>query len=254
MPKNFRNSSFGLITRCQNCGKRYFLPGRRGGSGLATCVGGVVVLGVAVFCCGGLALIGSRSHRDPAPDAHKEPRTVARVQDRNANAELQPAVAGGEPAPEVGPAQPMSERLTILPRQLPTPEEEADAADRFRLAKAFYNGKNYQTAKEVLTFLVGEYTDTKAALEARQFLDRKELAVIDVAPYVRKPRPEVAQGPPRKSDSKPEPVYDQPPPSEANGVVFLPTRHDKGGTVNVRGYTRKDGTYVAPYTRHAPRR
>lgn len=27
-----------------------------------------------------------------------------------------------------------------------------------------------------------------------------------------------------------------------------------GGTVHVRGYTRKDGTYVAPHTRHAPRR
>jgi len=27
-----------------------------------------------------------------------------------------------------------------------------------------------------------------------------------------------------------------------------------GGRVYVRGYTRKDGTYVAPYTRSAPRR
>lgn len=28
----------------------------------------------------------------------------------------------------------------------------------------------------------------------------------------------------------------------------------RGGTVNVRGYTRKDGTYVPPHTRSAPRR
>jgi hypothetical protein len=251
MPKNFRNSSFGLITRCQNCGKRYFLPGRRKTTGLVTCVGGVAVLGLGVLCCGGLGLIGTRSQRDSAPNINKNRPAVARVQEPNAKAE--PAPAEPEPPPEVGPARPVAERLTILPRQLPTAEEEVDAADRFRLAKAFYNGKNYQTAKEVLTFLVGEYPDTKVAPEVRQFLDRKELAGIDLPAYVRKSRPEVAEGP-RKSEGKFEPVYEQPPASEAKGVVFLPTRHDKGGTVNVRGYTRKDGTYVAPYTRHAPRR
>lgn len=30
--------------------------------------------------------------------------------------------------------------------------------------------------------------------------------------------------------------------------------NSSGGTVNVRGYTRKDGTYVRPHTRSAPRR
>ena len=32
------------------------------------------------------------------------------------------------------------------------------------------------------------------------------------------------------------------------------TRSSSGGTVNVKGYTRKDGTYVRPHTRSAPRR
>jgi hypothetical protein len=253
MPKNFRNSSFGLITRCQNCGRRYFLPDRPKGTGLATCLGGVVVLGLGVACCGGLGLLGSRSHRDPDPPARKEPPAVARVPDAPARAEPIPAPAKAEPDRPDPPTPPAAERLTILPRQLPTIDEERDAAERFRLARAFYNGNNYRTAKEVLTFLLGEYPDTKVAPEAKQFLERKELAAIGVPPYVRKARPEAAQGP-RKAEGKPEPVYEQPPPSEAKGVVFLPTRHDKGGTVNVREYYRKDGTYVAPYTRHAPRR
>lgn len=32
------------------------------------------------------------------------------------------------------------------------------------------------------------------------------------------------------------------------------TKTSSGGTVNVKGYTRKNGTYVAPHTRSAPRR
>lgn len=32
------------------------------------------------------------------------------------------------------------------------------------------------------------------------------------------------------------------------------TKASTGGTVNVKGYTRKNGTYVAPHTRSAPRR
>jgi hypothetical protein len=215
-------------------------------------LGGIGVLGVGVLCCGGLGLMGSRSNRDRDVNVNKEPPPVARVQEPRAKAEPQPEPAEARPGIQAEPPSP-PERLTIRPRQLPTAEEETDAADRFRLARAFYNGKNFQTAKEVLTFLVGEYPDTKVAPEVNQFLKRKELAAIHVPAYVRKSRPEVAEAP-RKSESKPEPVYEQPPSSEANGVVFLPTRHDKGGTVNVRGYTRKDGTYVAPYTRHAPRR
>lgn len=33
-----------------------------------------------------------------------------------------------------------------------------------------------------------------------------------------------------------------------------PTKTSSGGTVQVKGYTRKNGTYVAPHTRSAPRR
>jgi hypothetical protein len=87
-----------------------------------------------------------------------------------------------------------------------------------------------------------------------------ELVVIDVPAYVRKPRPVVvrAEGPSPKgavpeSEPTPEKVYERPTSQEAPGVVFLPSRN-QSGLVNVRGYTRKDGTYVAPYTRHAPRR
>lgn len=32
------------------------------------------------------------------------------------------------------------------------------------------------------------------------------------------------------------------------------TRSSSGGTVHVKGYTRKDGTYVKPHTRSAPKR
>lgn len=32
------------------------------------------------------------------------------------------------------------------------------------------------------------------------------------------------------------------------------TKTSSGGTVHVKGYTRKDGTYVKPHTRSAPRR
>src|SRR4051812_18273734 len=62
-----------------------------------------------------------------------------------------PAEAGWEKKPTVP-----VETLTVAPRELPSEQDEVDAADRFRLAKAFYNGKNYQTAKEVLAFLLGE--------------------------------------------------------------------------------------------------
>jgi uncharacterized membrane protein YgcG len=34
--------------------------------------------------------------------------------------------------------------------------------------------------------------------------------------------------------------------------AYSPSSPSGGGTVHVRGYTRKDGTYVAPYTRRAP--
>jgi predicted nucleic acid-binding Zn-ribbon protein len=253
LPKNFRNSSFGLITRCQNCGKRYFLPDRRRTSGLATCLGGMIVLGFGVVCCGGIGMLGSRSNRDATPNANKEQPAVARAPEAPPKVEPESTRADPKPVANSKPAEPPVEHLAVLPRQLPTLEEERDAADRFRLARAFYNGNNYRTSKEVLVFLLGEYPDTKVAPDARVFLERKELAAINVPPYVRKPRPEVAEGS-RKSNAKPEPVYEQPQSSEADGVVFLPSRQYKGGTVNVRGYVRKDGTYVAPYTRHTPRR
>jgi len=43
----------------------------------------------------------------------------------------------------------------------------------------------------------------------------------------------------------------------AAGAGYVPSvgaDHPVGGPVHVRGYTRKNGTYVAPYTRRAPRR
>jgi hypothetical protein len=45
-------------------------------------------------------------------------------------------------------------------------------------------------------------------------------------------------------------------PPTVNIPTYLPGSSFAGNpaTVNVRGYTRKDGTYVAPYTRRAPRR
>jgi len=39
----------------------------------------------------------------------------------------------------------------------------------------------------------------------------------------------------------------------ANSYNYRPNT-STGGTVNVKGYTRKDGTYVRPHTRSAPRR
>lgn len=43
-----------------------------------------------------------------------------------------------------------------------------------------------------------------------------------------------------------------PPPSSAGEATASPSA--TGGPVNVRGYYRKDGTYVRPHTRNAPRR
>lgn len=41
--------------------------------------------------------------------------------------------------------------------------------------------------------------------------------------------------------------------SPTNSYNYSPST-STGGTVNVKGYTRKDGTYVRPHTRSAPRR
>lgn len=41
--------------------------------------------------------------------------------------------------------------------------------------------------------------------------------------------------------------------STSNSSTVSPSRSG-GGTVHVKGYTRKDGTYVRPHTRSAPRR
>jgi hypothetical protein len=42
--------------------------------------------------------------------------------------------------------------------------------------------------------------------------------------------------------------------SSNNSYTKSSTRTSSGGTVQVKGYTRKNGTYVAPHTRSAPRR
>jgi hypothetical protein len=47
----------------------------------------------------------------------------------------------------------------------------------------------------------------------------------------------------------PSKTYNNPPSS----YNYTPST-SSGGTVHVKGYTRKDGTYVSPHTRSAPRR
>lgn len=47
----------------------------------------------------------------------------------------------------------------------------------------------------------------------------------------------------------PSKTYNNPTPS----YNYMPST-SSGGTVHVKGYTRKDGTYVSPHTRSAPRR
>lgn len=42
--------------------------------------------------------------------------------------------------------------------------------------------------------------------------------------------------------------------SYKNSYTNSSTNTSSGGTVQVKGYTRKNGTYVAPHTRSAPRR
>lgn len=42
--------------------------------------------------------------------------------------------------------------------------------------------------------------------------------------------------------------------SSNNSYTKSSTRTSSGGTVQVKGYTRKNGTYVAPHTRSAPRK
>ncbi len=50
--------------------------------------------------------------------------------------------------------------------------------------------------------------------------------------------------------AKPEPPRGATAPASAASPSFAPSR--PGGSVYVQGYTKKDGTYVAPYTRSAP--
>src|SRR5688500_13748015 len=57
-PKNFRNASYGTVTRCQNCGKKFLLPERPKGTPLLTCLVGVGAVGLVVLlCCGGVGLL-----------------------------------------------------------------------------------------------------------------------------------------------------------------------------------------------------
>ncbi|WP_374175188.1 hypothetical protein [Flavobacterium tructae] len=42
--------------------------------------------------------------------------------------------------------------------------------------------------------------------------------------------------------------------SSGSSYTKSPIRTSSGGSVHVKGYTRKNGTYVAPHTRSAPRR
>lgn len=43
-------------------------------------------------------------------------------------------------------------------------------------------------------------------------------------------------------------------PVDAGGSAAAAEQASTGGTVHVKGYFRKDGTYVRPHTRRAPRR
>lgn len=63
------------------------------------------------------------------------------------------------------------------------------------------------------------------------------------------PQPSV---PAQVATPPPAPAYSPPEPSQS--YVTPPSTTGGGKTVHVRGYTRKDGTYVAPHTRSAPRR
>lgn len=56
---------------------------------------------------------------------------------------------------------------------------------------------------------------------------------------------------PASTPSQP-PAYS--PPEPVQSYTSPPVSSGGGKTVHVRGYTRKDGTYVAPHTRSAPRR
>jgi hypothetical protein len=54
-----------------------------------------------------------------------------------------------------------------------------------------------------------------------------------------------------KGEPKPRKSYNRQP---ASSGILGGGVSSGGGTVHVNGYTRKNGTYVAPYTRSAPRR
>jgi hypothetical protein len=49
-------------------------------------------------------------------------------------------------------------------------------------------------------------------------------------------------------------TYEPPPPANDHPVAAVGHSNGGGGAVHVKGYHRKDGTYVPPHTRSAPRR
>jgi hypothetical protein len=129
-------------------------------------------------------------------------------------------------------------------------DDEIEAESLMRLARSFMATRSYRAAKGLLQSVLGEYPTSRSAPAARAALRAEELASIDIPPYVRQPRPSAADGPLTPAG----PVPSLPEPRDAGRTGHIPLPGEDGKTVFVRGYVRRDGTYVPSYTRHPPRR
>jgi uncharacterized membrane protein YgcG len=82
-------------------------------------------------------------------------------------------------------------------------------------------------------------------------LEEKYKPCIECHPEL---RPKIAKDDKPKGEPKPRKSYNRQPADSSGFLGGGVSSGGNGGSVHVNGYTRSNGTYVAPYTRSAPRR
>lgn len=106
----------------------------------------------------------------------------------------------------------------------------------------------FYATKETNTYRIVNYHGHAGYVVSRHFLSEIDIKRLkEPIPVLKAPKPKTAKERAREE-------YDKSVKSMSNRSDSIANINGSGGSVQVKGYYRKNGTYVAPYTRSAPSR